>query len=88
MNLAKSRTKRKALFGGVVDDLSSGVSRIVRDSVRATCGSFERELTVPASKVAVTKAKLRASGMMIVGTSEPNGSSRKIWFVPRGLSTL
>lgn len=65
-----------------------GVKNLLRQSTKATCGAFERELTVPAQRVAVTKQRLRNAGFMIVGTSEPIGNSRKIWFIARGLAGL
>jgi hypothetical protein len=88
MKLSKFKVRRNSLLGGVADDLSNGVQSIIRQSTKAVCGTLEREVTVPAERVAVTKAKLRASGMMIVGTSEPVGRTRKIWFVPRGAAGL
>lgn len=48
----------------------------------AVCGIMEREITVKNENVASMKAKLRAKGMFIVGTSEAGGKTRKIWFSP------
>lgn len=67
---------------------SSSVADLKNRSSRATCGAFEREITVRAEEVTNTKARLRNAGFMIVGTSEPIGRTRKIWFVARGAAGL
>lgn len=81
-----SRTRKSLLLAR--DNLFNkgryGASDILKQSKRATCGTFEREVTVPSSRVASTKKRLKEAGFMIVGTSESNGSTRKIWFVPYG----
>ncbi len=59
---------------------------LLRRSSKAVCGVFEREILVPSEKVSVTKKRLRSRGFVIVGTSEPIGRNRKIWFVPAGMS--
>ena len=41
---------------------------------------FRAFIVEESSKVAQTKAKLKSQGFFIVGTSEPIGRFRKIWF--------
>lgn len=55
---------------------------LLKGSVPAVCGIMEREKTVKKEHVAELKRKLRAKGYFVVGTSEPNGSTRKVWFSP------
>ena len=62
------------------------LDKILRRSTSATCGIFEREVIVASPKVDETKRKLKGKGFMIVGTSEPNGKTRKIWFIRRGMN--
>lgn len=59
---------------------------LLKKSTKATCGLFEREIVIPSKKVSVTKKRLRDKGFVIVGTSEPLGKTRKIWFVPAGMN--
>lgn len=81
-------THRNSVIGGVARETSNGVQRILKQSVSAVCGAFEKEVTVPVERVAQTKAKLRSKGFFIVGTSEPGGRTRKIWFIRGGLAGL
>jgi len=69
----------------IFKELDRSVSDIVRASSKGVCGITEREITVPSSKVEITKRKLREGGFQIIGTSEPNGRNRKIWFIRRGV---
>lgn len=62
----------------------NNVKDIVRRSSQAVCGAFEREVSVKAENVAAVKAKLKAKGFFIVGTSEPGTARRKIWFIRQG----
>ena len=62
------------------------LDNILKKSTSATCGMFEREVVVASAKVDETKKRLRDKGFMIVGTSEPGGKTRKIWFVRRGMN--
>jgi len=72
--------------GDVIRGASNSVRDIIRSSTKAVCGVFEREITVRAEEVSRTKQRLRSAGFMIIGTSEPIGRSRKIWFIRRGAS--
>lgn len=61
-------------------------NNLLLKSTKAVCGLFEREIVVPSEKVSITKKKLRDKGFVIVGTSEPFGRTRKIWFVRAGMN--
>lgn len=60
--------------------------RLLNRSKRATCGVFEREITVHSRDVLKMKMSLKSQGFTIVGTSEAGHNTRKIWFVPGGSS--
>ena len=60
------------------------VNDLLGRSTKATCGIMEREIIIRNEKVAETKRKLRAKGFIIIGTSELNGLTRKIWFIRAG----
>jgi len=57
---------------------------ILGRSSKAVCGIMEREVVVRNERVSETKRKLRAKGFIIIGTSEPNGKTRKVWFIRAG----
>ncbi len=57
-------------------------NNLIRKSTKAICGIQEREIVVKKENVATIKAKLKAKGYYVVGTSEKNGRTRKIWFTP------
>lgn len=65
-------------------EADNDIDRIIGRSSKAVCGITERELNVRSENVAKTKATLRARGFVIIGTSEPHGSFRKIWFIRAG----
>ncbi len=81
MNLARTISKAT---GNVIKEATGSVKDLLRRSTSAVCAAFEREITVRAEEVSRTKQRLRSSGFMIIGTSEPIGRSRKIWFIRRG----
>ncbi len=60
------------------------VEDLLRQSSSATCAIMEREIVVKNEDVSMTKQRLKSKGFMIIGTSEPNGNTRKIWFIRRG----
>ena len=60
------------------------IDTILKRSHPATCGIMEREINLRTENVAKTKATLRKKGFVIIGTSEPNGSRRKVWFIRSG----
>lgn len=60
------------------------IKKILSRSHSATCGIMEREINVKTENLAKTKATLKNKGFVIIGTSEPNGRSRKVWFIRAG----
>ena len=62
----------------------SDIDTILKRSHPATCGIMEREINLRAENVAKTKATLRKKGFFVIGTSEPNGKTRKVWFIRSG----
>ena len=60
------------------------VKEILNRSTSATCGVFEREVILKNKNVSVAKVMLRKKGFNIIGTSEPNGQTRKVWFIRSG----
>ena len=67
-------------FGEVDND----IDRILDRSQKAVCAIMERQVNVKVEDVAKTKAALKSKGFVIIGTSEPNGRFRKIWFIRAG----
>jgi len=66
----------------------NSVRDLLSQSSRAVCGTFEREISVPSVRVSQTVARLRSAGFQIVGMSLPGRSTRRIWFVARGVGLL
>ena len=64
------------------------IDRIMKQSQRAICGAFERELNVSAKDVEEIKKALRGKGQMIVGTGSAGTGRKKIWYNPQGLVGL
>jgi len=64
--------------------MNLNVKQILGRSTKATCGILEREVVVKNENVSLTKAKLKSKGFVIIGTSEPFGKTRKIWFIRAG----
>jgi len=66
------------------------IDRIMRQSQRAVCGAFEKEILVSEKDVEAIKKALRGKGQMIVGTGEGElvKGKRKIWFNPQGMVGL
>ena len=62
----------------------NSINSILHRSSKATCGVMEREVVVKTKKVTETKRKLKSKGFIIIGSSEPNGKTRKIWFIRTG----
>ncbi len=67
-------------FGEVNND----IDKILNRSHSAVCGIQEREINVRTENVAKTKATLKSKGFIIIGTGEPNGNFRKVWFIRSG----
>ena len=62
----------------------SDIDTILKRSHAAVCGVMEREINVRTENVAKTKATLKKKGFFVIGTSEPNGKTRKVWFIRSG----
>ena len=62
----------------------SDIDTILKRSHAATCGVMEREINLKVENIAKTKATLKKKGFVIIGTSEPNGPRRKVWFIRAG----
>lgn len=67
-------------FFSDINSSNSRLKSLLSQSSPAVCGLTEREVVVKTEDVAKTKAALKSKGFFIVGTSEPNGRTRKIWF--------
>ncbi len=55
---------------------------LLKGSVPAVCGAWEREKNVKVENLAEFKRRLKAKGYFVVGTSEKGGKTRKVWFSP------
>lgn len=64
------------------------INALMKQSSRAVCGAFEREIVVDKSKVEAIKKALRSKGQMIVGTGQAGFGKKKIWFNPQGMVGL
>ena len=62
------------------------IDRLMKQSSRAVCGAFERELTVDKSKVEAIKKALKSKGQFIVGTGDAGFGKKKVWYNPRGMN--
>jgi len=62
------------------------IDTIKRNSVRALCGSQEKEVVVDEDEVAQVKRELKANGYFIVGTGNAGFGKKKIWYNPVGVS--
>lgn len=74
-----------------INNRSNGeVDRAIRNASRAVCGTFEKEITVKASKVPQFAKALEKRGYRVLGTSyeKPKAKSKKLWFVPMGAGSL
>ena len=63
---------------------NSDVDKIIRNSERAICGTFEREVIVKSHNVNKIKSKLKSAGYVIIGTGPAGFGRTKIWFNPIG----
>lgn len=62
------------------------IQTIKRDSQRALCGAFEREISVKPSQVAQVKRELMANGFIVIGTGPGGFGNVKVWYNPAGLN--
>lgn len=65
-------------------EVDSDIDTILRRSQQAICAITEREINVRTENVAKIKATLKKKGYFVIGTSEPNGKRRKVWFIRSG----
>ena len=65
-------------------EVDSDIDTILKRSHVAVCAIQEREINVKTENVAKTKATLKKKGFFVIGTSEPNGKTRKVWFIRSG----
>ncbi len=64
------------------------IAQLRARSKRATCGAFEREVTISSEKAAQAIRLIKSKGFMFIG-SGPGGMGRtKIWFVAPGAALL
>ena len=62
------------------------IQTILKNSTKALCGAFEREISVDEDQVSDVKRTLRQNGYIIVGTGPGNFGNVKVWFNPAGMS--
>lgn len=60
------------------------IQTIKRNSTKAICGVFERQIVVDADEVSEIKSELRDNGFIIVGTGDFGLGKKVIWFSPVG----
>lgn len=62
------------------------INRIMKQSQRAVCGAFEKEITVSPKNVEAIKKALKGKGQIIVGTGEAPFGKKKVWYNPAGIN--
>ena len=62
------------------------IQTILRNSEKALCGEFERQVSVKPSQVSQVKSTLRQNGYIVVGDGPGNFGNINIWFSPTGWS--
>ena len=62
------------------------IDRIMKNSMKASCGVFEKEIIVNKNEVAAVKRALKSKGQIIVGTGSAGFGRTKIWFNPAGMN--
>lgn len=62
------------------------IDRIMKQSSKAICGSFEREVVIDADEVMAVKKLLKQKGQIIVGTGPAGFGKKKVWFNPAGMN--
>ncbi len=60
------------------------IDRIMKQSQRAVCGVFERQINVKAENVELIKKALKKEGQFIVGTGKAGSGRKLIWYNPSG----
>lgn len=64
------------------------IEQLKARSKRATCGAFEREVTVDIRKAAEAIRLIKSKGFMFVGRGPAGRGRIKIWYVARGAALL
>ena len=64
------------------------INRLMKQSQRAVCGSFERQVNVKEQNVELIKKALKKKGQIIVGTGSAGKGRKLIWYNPQGLVGL
>ena len=85
------KQEEKYLVGRISNfKMAIDIDRIMKQSQRAICGAFEREIVVEKNQVEVVKKLLKSKGQMIVGTGGVGLSKtkKKIWYNPQGMVGL
>ena len=60
------------------------IQTILRNSEKALCGKFKRQVSVKTSQVLQVKSTLRQNGYVVVGTGPGNFGNINVWFNPSG----
>ncbi len=69
-------------------NMVDNIDQLIRGAPRATCGAFEKELTVRADRLPKVVSRLKSRGYNVIGTSYPKTQIKKVWFVKQGLGSL
>lgn len=62
------------------------IDALMKQSSRAVCGTFERQINVKQSNVEAIKKALKSKGQFIVGTGQAGQGRKLIWYNPRGMN--
>lgn len=62
------------------------INKRMKQSQKAICGTFERQITVDPSEVEAIKKALKSKGQMIVGTGNAGVGKKYIWYNPQGVN--
>ena len=62
------------------------IDRIMKQSQRAVCGTFERQINVKEQNVELIKKALKKEGQFIVGTGQAGKGRKLVWYNPRGMN--
>ena len=60
------------------------INRLMKQSQRAICGTFERQINVKEKNVETVKKLLKSKGQFIVGTGKAGSGRKLIWYNPTG----
>ena len=60
------------------------IDRLMKQSQRAICGTFERQINVKEKNVEAIKKLLKSKGQFIVGTGKAGKGRKLVWYNPMG----